>query len=149
LRKFGTISLKIKSVLEDEPLYNFKSKPPINPSKDNNIPIYATVYSELQFEAVTNVQPDNISWELEETPKSNGASFGFTSSAEIVEYELILELFNEAAEQTYYLDIFTQAALRDLPYLEYPTGESLSQPLLMFVNVGINRVVLSILSDPR
>lgn len=105
--------------------------------------------SELQFEADTNVQPENVSWELEETRKNYGTTFGFTSSAEIVEYELILELFNEAEEKTYYLDVFTQAALRDLPYLEYPTGKSLNQPLLMFVNAVINCVVLGILSDPR
>ena len=125
---FRTISLKY-SILKDEELFNSKSKPSINPPKDINIPIYATVSSELQFEALTNVKPDNVYWELEETRQNYGAFFAFTSSAEIVEYELILELFNEAAEQTYYLDIFTQAALRNLPYLEYPTGRSLNQPL--------------------
>ena len=93
------------------------------PIKDVWSTIFATVSTELQFEAVSNVQPENISWELEENQKRYGAFFSFDSLAEIIEYELILELFNEAEEKTYYLDVSTQAALLVLPYLEYPTGE--------------------------
>ena len=70
--------------------------------------------------------PQNISWELEENSRNFGASFSFESSSEIVEYQLILELFNEAEEKTYYLDVSIQAALVILPYLEYPTGQGLN-----------------------
>ena len=77
--------------------------------------------------------PQNISWELEENSRNFGASFSFESSSEIVEYQLILELFNEAEEKTYYLDVSIQAALVILPYLEYPTGQGLNWCLQMWI----------------